>query len=525
MRPSTPFCKLPSVQIYDDEKGKRLQTFHKAYSLESRQLRRPHDDLHQGSTGAAAPDGLVRSLGAKDSIGLVIGTVIGTGVFLKASVMTQQVVSVPLVLLAWLVAGVLSLMGSLCYAELGSMYPRAGGEYVFLREAYEDLIAFLYGWMRFWIGNPGSIAAYAVGAATFLGAIVHFPDPMVKSACAISFVVFFSLLNCMAVSFGAGVQNALTVLKILMIAGLAFAVLVFGRGTSVETHAVARAVGGSWYGEWNGWSAFATAMLAALWAYDGWNNMPMAAGEIKDPQKNIPRALGVGMAVVLLLYLLLNFSFFSALSIPEIQNSYSSLHPSALPVATRAAELCFGGVAVFALSIAFVISALGAMNGSILTCARIPYAMARDGLFFGSLGRLSQKGRVPYLSVLVQGVVASVLAMSGSWDQLTDYVVFAGWIFYALVTGSLFIFRRRLKREQAAVAKMGGSSVGETLYPRAIFSGAPIDLCNCVVFLTAQHDHHLTQGKSYRSRLHSCWGAVLLLLLSGCQTRPWRDLM
>ena len=384
-------------------------------------------------------DGLVRSLGARDAIGLVIGTVIGTGVFLKAAVMSQQVPSAPYVLLAWLVAGLLSLMGALSYAELGSLYPRAGGEYVFLREAYGDLLAFLYGWMRFWIGNPGSIAAYAVGAATFLGAVVHFNDPFSKSLCAISFVVFFSLLNCLAVSFGAGVQNALTVLKVVMIAGLTGAILFSGRtGAGFGASSAWSAHGG-----WTGWSAFGTAMLAALWAYDGWNNMPMAAGEIKDPQKNIPRALALGMAAVLGLYLLINGAYFSALSIPEIQNSYSSLHPAALPVATRAAELCFGAGAVVTLSVAFVISALGAMNGSILTCARIPFAMARDGLFFRQLGQVNARNHVPYVSVLVQGVVASILAMSGSWDQLTDYVVFASWIFYALVTCSLFVFRRR----------------------------------------------------------------------------------
>ena len=393
-------------------------------------------------------DGLVRSLGSRDAIGLVVGTVIGTGVFLKASTMSQQVGSAPLVLLAWLLAGVLSLMGALCYAELGSLFPRAGGEYVFLREAYGDCVAFLYGWMRFWIGNPGSIAAYAVGAATFLGAIVHFQDPMMKSACAVSFVIVFSLLNCMAVSFGAGVQNALTVLKILMIAGLAFAVLVFGRSGAAGASSLASGHA------WTGWSAFGTAMLAALWAYDGWNNMPMAAGEIKDPQKNIPRALGIGMATVLALYLVLNFAYFSALSIPEIQTSYSTLHPDALPVATRAAEMSFGTGAVIALSIAFVVSALGAMNGSILTCARIPYAMARDGFFFQPLAKLSEKGRVPYVSVLVQGVVACALAMTGSWDQLTDYVVFASWIFYGLATASLFIFRRRQRKAR----ELGASS-------------------------------------------------------------------
>ena len=188
-------------------------------------------------------------------------------------------------------------------------------------------------------------------------------------------------------------------------------------------------------------------MLASLWAYDGWNNMPMASGEIKDPQRNIPRALVIGIAVVMGLYLLLNSAFLSTLTMDQVQASYSSLHSEAQPVATRAASAAFGekmgASIVIVLSIAFVISALGAMHGSILTCARIPYAMARDRLFFKWLGRLNRGARAPFVAVIVQGLLACLLVFSGSWDQLTDYVVFAGWIFYMLATASLFVLRRR----------------------------------------------------------------------------------
>jgi len=416
------------------------------HSSQSTNHSKSETEAAQRSSGA--PE-LIRSLGFKDAIGLSIGTVIGTGVFLKAATMAQHTPSASLILIAWLAAGLLSLMGALCYAELGARFPKAGGEYVYLREAYGPLVAFLFGWTRFLIGNPGSIAAYAVGAATFLSAVVHFPDSTARNFCAVGFVVFFSLLNCLRVTLGASVQNALTALKVLMIFGLSCAIYFFGLKSA---HALASSPillsSGSLH--WTGWRAFGTAMLASLWAYDGWNNMPMAAGEIKDPQKNIPRALVIGISVVIGLYLLLNSALLSTLTIDQIQASYSRLHPEALPVATRATSAAFGArmgaSIVMVLSIAFVISALGAMHGSILTCARIPYAMAQDELFFKVLGRLNRGAGAPFVAVLAQGLIACLLVFSGSWDQLTDYVVFAGWIFYMLATASLFVFRRRDER-------------------------------------------------------------------------------
>ncbi len=405
---------------------------------------------------------LARSLGFKDAIGLSIGTVIGTGVFLKAATMAQQIPSAALILAAWFAAGSLSLIGALCYAELGARFPKAGGEYVYLREAYGDLIAFLFGWTRFWIGSPGSIAAYSVGAATFLSAVVHFPNPVAKNICAVSFIFAFTLLNCMRVSLGAVMQNGLTILKVVMIVGLSSAIYFFGTSLNSEANGVSPSIWGSLSQNWTGFSAFGTAMLASLWAYDGWNNMPMAAGEIKDPQRNVPRALIIGMAVVMGLYLLLNSSFFAVLSIEKIQLSHSNLYPDSFPVATRAAAASFGSWVgpsmVFVLSIAFVISALGAMNGSILTNARIPFAMAQDGLFFRALGQLSRRAGVPAVAVVVQGLLACLLVFSGSWDQLTDYVVFAGWIFYLLTTASLFVFRNRDRKEMTNSKKNQSST-------------------------------------------------------------------
>lgn len=393
------------------------------------------------STKENESDGkLIRCLGFKEAASLVVGSVIGTGVFLKAATMAQTTGSATWVILAWIMAGLLSLAGALCYAELGGMFPKAGGEYVYLREAYGKLPGFLFGWMRFWIGSPGSIAAYAAGSATFLAGMMDIGDN--KALVAVGMIAVFTTLNCASVVVGGRVQTFITLLKALMVVGLTLSIFALvDRGAA----AVASADSG---GAWQGWSAFGAAMLAALWAYDGWNNMPMAAGEIRDPGKNIPRALGLGMFLILGLYVAINLSYFYALPFHEVATASSRDFPDALPVATKATEAAFGPVAVGILSIAFVISALGGMNGSILTGARVPYAMAQDGLFFSKLGSVNETSRTPIVAVIVQGVISCILALSGSFDQLTDYVVFSAWIFYAAVAGSVFIFRQRLPQAE-----------------------------------------------------------------------------
>ena len=223
---------------------------------------------------------LVRGLTPVHAGALVVGTVIGTGIFLKAGIMSQTVGAPHWMLLAWVAAGILSFAGALVYAEIGSLFPRAGGEYVYIREAYGDLLGFLYGWMRFWVASPGSIAAYAVGGATFLEA-THIPGITgCRTPLAVGFIVFFTGLSCLSVRFGGRVQSFVTALKIVIIVGLTLAIFVFSPAGSWG-HLLPHASGGGW----PGFAAFGTAVLAALWAYDGWNNMPMVAGEIQNPQK------------------------------------------------------------------------------------------------------------------------------------------------------------------------------------------------------------------------------------------------
>jgi APA family basic amino acid/polyamine antiporter len=379
---------------------------------------------------------LVRGLGLVETTSILIGTVIGTGVFLKSAMMAQLLGSPTLVLLAWLVAGVLSTAGACCYAELGAQFPFAGGEYVYLREAYGGMMAFICGWTHFWLNSPAAAAAYAVGASLFIGAIVPLDGMITAKAVAVLLIIGACALNCFKVAIAGRLQSLLSLLKVLSILGLSVMIVFFGKHVSAVPAPVVAV------SPWS-LSHFGQALIGALWAYQGWAIMTMMAGEVKDPKRTIPRAILVGMAFVTVCYLLLNFAYFYALPIQSIMESNSKLFPHALPVATLAAQTAMGPMAVRLLSVIFVISVFGAMNSSILAGSRIPYAMARDGLIFKYIGHLNSKSRVPVTAVISQGTCAIVYALLGTFDQLTGYVVFAAWSFYSLSAGSLFIFRRR----------------------------------------------------------------------------------
>ena len=400
--------------------------------------------------------GLLRSLTRVDTTALVVGTVIGTGVFLKTAVMAQDVGSPGLVLAAWVAAGLLSLAGALTYAELGAMLPHAGGEYVYLRRSYGEAAAFAFGWMRFFVAGSGSIAILGTGFAIFLSAFVPLDSVWLasrytlfgqevhwqlgaKQAVAVAAILVFSALNCLAVAFGGRLQSILTVLKLAGIAVVVGGVFLLSE-TASWSHLASPAGAASVPAA----AAFGTAMLAALWAYDGWNNMPMAAGEVRDPGRSIPFALVAGMVLVMAIYCLANLAYFYALPWGEVVTSNSTRFREALPVATKAAQTFLGEWGGRVVSLAFILSTLGALNGSVLANARVPFAMARDGVFFAGMARLSPASRVPVWSIGVQAVWSCLLALSGTYDQLTDCVVFASWIFYGLVTSSVFVLRRKL---------------------------------------------------------------------------------
>ncbi|MBV6494174.1 MAG: Serine/threonine exchanger SteT [Turneriella sp.] len=379
-----------------------------------------------------------QSIGLFASISIVAGCMIGTGIFLKPATMAAQAGSIGIVLLAWLVAGLLSYAGALTYAELCAHFPAAGGEYAIIRESYGRFPAYMYGWMRFTIGAPGSAASYAVGAATFLHAVIPYETLGIRIwQMAVFFILFFTIINSLTLFVSTSIQVSLTITKVLSIVVIVLLLFFFTPATPIPappTH-------------WPGMASFAAVLMAAFWAYDGWNNLPMLGGEVKNPQRNLPLGLALGILIVLAIYLVLNLSFFRVLSFGEILTANSGNNSLAEPVATLALAKSIPGASVKIIAALLTISALGAMSGSILASARVPYAMATDGVFFSALGKLSSKNGIPVSATLTQGAIAALLAMSGSFDQLTDSVVFASWIFYALTTAAIFKLRRTLKSD------------------------------------------------------------------------------
>jgi APA family basic amino acid/polyamine antiporter len=404
---------------------------------------------------------LIRGLGLLAAISIILGNVIGTGVFLKARVMTCNVGSPNWVIIAWVAAGILSLAGALTYAELAAMKPEAGGEYVFLRDAYGRVWSFLYGWMQIFIAKTGSQASVAVAFAIFLNDFIGgdlkktlFTMNLFGSdfelttlqIIAVMIIVIITTINCASVSATGQLATYFTIIKIGLILMVGVGAFIFADGNFAHfgmenTGGVCEGVDNSVkYGAagFTFMAGFGAAMLGALWGYDGWNNLTLVAGEVKNPQRNIPIALVGGTITIILLYVFINFAYFYVLDPTQVA-SVSANSSVAREVAIR----FLGAGAVVLMSAGLMASSLGTLHTSILTGARVPYAMARDGLMFQSLGRLSEGTRVPIGALLVQGVWACILALSGSFDTLTDYVVFGSWIFYALVTASVFVFRRK----------------------------------------------------------------------------------
>ena len=399
---------------------------------------------------------LIRGLGLAASTSVVVGSVIGTGIFLKSRVMMCNVESPTLMIAAWVVAGLLSLAGALTYAELAAMMPRAGGEYVFIREGYGRPLAFLYGWTQFAVAYSGSQAAKGVGFAIFLNGLLaggldrpfftlylfdHAVPFGLLQIVALSVIIAAALVNCLAVSIGGHISVVLTALKILIVIAVGLGAFVLARGSwgHFAESAAGAACDGVEATARGGLAGFGAALIGALWAYDGWTNGSIVAGEVRDPQRVLPIALIGGTLIVGALYVFANVSYLYVLSPAEIGNV-----SAASSVATEVVQRFLGPAAVALVAIAMMISSLGTLHTGTMAGARISYAMANDGLFFAPLARVSARARVPVNALLLQCVWSCVLALSGSYDTLTDYVIFAAWIFYALNTASVFILRRRL---------------------------------------------------------------------------------
>lgn len=396
---------------------------------------------------------LVRGLGLTAAIAVNVANIIGTGVFLKARVMTCNVGTPGKALTVWLVAGLLSLAGALTYAELLAMFPRAAGEYGIMRDAYGRLSGFIYGWTQFAIARSASAAALAVGFTIFLNALLKgalnqtfFTVPYLNvpfgrlQVVALGAIVLTVLINCAAVTFSGGVATFLTSLKVLLLIAVGLGAFFYSGGD--WSHLSQANIGGTCEGvaiTSGGFAGFAAAMLGALWAYDGWNNITFLAGEVKNPERNLPLGLIISMFVVMGLYLLVNIGYYHVLTPTEVASV-----PASLSVAAEVVRRLLGAIALTLMAAAMMTSSFGALHASILATSRVPYAMARDRLFFKGLAKVSPHTHVPIRSLIVLGIWSSVLALSGSYDQLTDAAIFALTLFYAFVAGSVFIFRRRL---------------------------------------------------------------------------------
>lgn len=398
---------------------------------------------------------LVRGLGPVAATAIVIGGVIGTGVFLKARVMTCNVELPWLVVAVWIVAGLLAMAGALTYGELSAMMPHAGGEYVFIREAYGKAAGFLFGWMRFFIGNAGGMAALAFGLGIFLNVLLggalgamsvegHLGGWPVSvdgiKAVAIAAMLVATVINCAAVSVGGRVASVLTSLKVAFVVGIGIVALQYGRGdwAHFTLSGAAGACEGVPADARGGMAGAGAAMMAAMWAYNGWNEMTYVAGEVRDPGRTLPRALIGGLGIVAFLYVFVNTSYFYVLAPADVANV--SLGST---VATDVVTRIFGPAAASLLAAAFALSVFSALQVTSLVCARVPYAMAQEGLFFAPLARLSPRTKVPIHALVAQTAWASVLVLSGSFDTLTDYAMFAILVFVGMATASVFVFRRR----------------------------------------------------------------------------------
>ncbi|MGE5488646.1 MAG: APC family permease [bacterium] len=388
--------------------------------------------------------GLVKGLGLLDATTLVIGSMIGSGIFIVAADIARQVQSPGLLILTWVITAALTMTAALSYGELAAAFPQAGGQYVYLREAFGPLSAFLYGWTLFLVIQTGTIAAVAVAFAKFAGVLVPWisttnkllPFISTQQLVAIGVLVALTWVNTRGVKTGAAVQNVFTFAKVGALLGLVGLGLLLGR----NPEAIAQNFGGFWdNADWS-WTTIrilGVALVGALFSSDAWNNVTFTAGEIRNPRRNVPLALGIGVGTVSLIYLACNFVYLSVLPLAGIQNAAEDR------VATAAASGILGPAGVQVMAVAIMVSTFGCLNGMILAGARVYYAMALDKLFFRQVAELDPVRRTPVASLGLQCVWACALTLSGTYSDLLDYVIFAVLLFYMMTIAGIFVLRRK----------------------------------------------------------------------------------
>ncbi|HEX8119441.1 MAG TPA: amino acid permease [Pyrinomonadaceae bacterium] len=430
----------------------------------------PQNTPQSRAAEAAAQSEFVKALTLTDATMLVAGSMIGSGIFIVSADIARTVGSPFWLLAAWVLTGVITLLGALAYGELAAMYPRAGGQYIFLREAMGPLMGFLYGWTLFVVIQTGTIAAVAVAFGRYLGVLIPAVSPELYSwfphhafttpggtielglspqrLVGLATIWILTWVNLRGVREGKMVQTTLTVVKTGALALLILLGLTLGRNA---TALAANFGAGRFMGDVDVTSifviAFGTALVGSLFSSDAWNNVTFAAAEVKDARRNLPLALLFGTGLVTLLYVLANVSYLNVLPLQGSPNGTTVIargieHATQDRVASAAAEVIFGAGAASLMAAAILISTFGCNNGLILAGARVYWAMARDGLFFRRVGTLN-KNHVPAAALVVQSVWTSLLCLTGTYGQLLDYVIFAALVFYALTTIGLFMLRAR----------------------------------------------------------------------------------
>lgn len=375
-----------------------------------------------------------RALGPFDATMVVIGGIIGSGIFINPYIVAQRLDTSVLVIAAWAAGGVIALAGAFAYAELGSLFPRAGGQYVYLREGWHPLAGFLYGWALLLLIETGAIAAVAITFGHYALRLAGRSDLAVVPI-AVAAIVLLSVINYLGVKPGSRVLNVLVVLKVAALATLigagALAPAVDGwwsaaRATQVSTGATVL--------------AFGAALVPILFAYGGWQNANYVAEEIENPRRNLPLSLLLGTATVVVIYVLVNMVYLRALGLDGLAQTTTP--------ASKAAAMMFGGAGDRFVTAAIAISTFGFLDLAILAPTRVYYAMAADGVFLPALARLHSRYRTPWLAILIQSAWSCVLALTGRYEQLLNYVVFADWIFFGLTVATLLVFRRTHPLEQ-----------------------------------------------------------------------------
>jgi APA family basic amino acid/polyamine antiporter len=391
-------------------------------------------------TAVKTGPGLSRDLGASHATAVVIGTIIGSGIFLVPAEMMQAVGSARLVYLVWIVGGLLSMFGAMTYAELGAMKPQAGGEYIYIRDAYGPLPAFLYGWTWFAIAKPASVATTTTGLVRILGtfsALSFLNQVAISTPLAITYGQFVAILaaalitglNYLGVKKAGEFQLVLTVLKIAMI--VAIAAMCFTASSGAWSNFASEFTGAT-----GGAAGFFAALVAALWAYDGWNDLNMVSGEVNQPERNIPIGLLLGVSVVAVLYMLTNAATQYVLPAAGIA---ASPRP-----ASEATAIAVGAWGAGIVSAGMALSMLVSLNGTIMSGARVPYAMARDGYFFQALADVNPRFHTPSVALGVQLLLSIFLLLfAGNFRQLFSLAIFAEWLFYMIAASTVFVLRKK----------------------------------------------------------------------------------